>query len=486
MLQLPEHVKYIIERLEQTGFEAYAVGGCVRDGLLGRTPEDWDITTSARPQEVKALFKRTIDTGIQHGTVTVLLSAPHGRRPAQASANAADRTAVPQGPEEASSGQTAAQKRQPDHGHAAARWEGYEVTTYRIDGAYLDSRHPSEVIFTPSLHEDLARRDFTINAMAVNVRSDIVDDFGGLEDLKKRRIRAVGDPEKRFTEDALRMLRALRFSAQLNFEIDPATWEAVGALAPRLQKVSKERIQVELTKLLLSEHPEKIGLVFESGLSEYVSEHFRRALPKEAVLRPENWMPAGLPHEKYVRWGVFLRAVPSEARRILRELKMDNDTTAQAAAVAELFFAELPDSRYATRKQLSKYGFTLYESFLQAAVCLATAQTVGGLERDAACPENDAAGLSETAAADGTASASGRLLKLRELQREVEAIRAAGDCIGLKDLRISGQDLLQLGVPKGPELGRILHLLLEQVLEEPSRNTREFLLESAREHAAMP
>lgn len=474
MLQLPEHVKYIIARLEQAGFEAYAVGGCVRDGLLGRTPEDWDITTSARPQEVKALFKRTIDTGIQHGTVTVLMPVPRGRKADPTSGNAADRTELRR-TEEASSAQPVIQKQPSDHGHA--RWEGYEVTTYRIDGAYLDSRHPSEVIFTPSLHEDLARRDFTINAMAVNERSGIVDDFGGLQDLQARRIRAVGDPEKRFTEDALRMLRALRFSAQLGFDIDPATWEAVGRLAPRLAKVSKERIQVELTKLMLSEHPERIRLVFASGLAAYVSDHFRLALPEEAV--QPAWMPACLPHVKYVRWGVFLRAVPAEARCILRELKMDNETIAQAAAVAGLLSEALPDTRYQIRKQLSVHGFALYESFLAAALCLAEAEDrcAGNACTEAAAPSGTTAGAAEP---------KQRLLQLRQLQAEVQAIRAAGDCIGLKDLRISGQDLLQLGIPKGPALGSILHLLLEQVLEEPSRNTREFLLESAREHAAMP
>ncbi len=457
MLALPGHVKYIIERLEQAGFEAYAVGGCVRDGLLGRTPEDWDITTSARPKEVKALFKRTIDTGIQHGTVTVLMPA--------------ERTA-------ALSSAKDGEFRSGGQPHAAvSRWEGYEVTTYRIDGAYLDSRHPSEVIFTPSLHEDLARRDFTINAMAVNERSGVVDDFGGLEDLEKRRIRAVGDPEKRFTEDALRMLRALRFSAQLDFEIDPATWAAVQQLAPRLQMVSKERINAELTKLLMSAHPERIGLVFESGLDLYVSPHFSKARAA--------WMPAGLPHEKYVRWGTFLRTVPEDARCILRELKMDNAVTAQAAAVAKLMSGELPDSRYEIRKKLSEYGFELYVNFLQAALCLTDAvamEAEEGSGEKLSSPE----GLSTDAAQTSDEASAERISKLRFLQAEVKAIRAAGDCIDLKSLRISGQDLLELGIPKGPKLGRILQLLMSEVLEKPSRNTREFLLESAREHARMP
>ena len=197
MIEAPISVIKIIETLEQTGYEAYAVGGCVRDSLLGRTPSDWDITTSARPEQVKALFSHTIDTGIQHGTVTVMLE------------------------------------------HV-----GYEVTTYRIDGEYEDNRHPKEVIFTSLLTEDLKRRDFTINAMAWNPQKGMIDEFGGMADLEEGIIRCVGSPEERFSEDALRMMRAVRFSAQLGYEIEPATKAAIRKLAPNLRSVSAERIQV--------------------------------------------------------------------------------------------------------------------------------------------------------------------------------------------------------------------------------------------------
>ena len=174
---MPPQVERILERLNEKGFEAYAVGGCVRDSLLGRQPEDWDITTSARPEQVKALFRRTIDTGILHGTVTVMMDGA-----------------------------------------------GYEVTTYRIDGEYADGRHPKQVVFTPDLLEDLKRRDFTINAMAYSPETGIVDAFGGMEDLKAGIIRCVGNPIDRFTKDALRILRAVRFSAQLGFEIEAEPW----------------------------------------------------------------------------------------------------------------------------------------------------------------------------------------------------------------------------------------------------------------------
>lgn len=457
-IKLPSNVEYIIHHLERAGYEAYAVGGCVRDGLLGRVPGDWDITTSARPEQVKAVFKRTIDTGIQHGTVTVLMPA-----------------------EQAESG-----------------FEGYEVTTYRIDGAYLDGRHPSEVQFTPSLHEDLARRDFTINAMAVNDRSGVVDDFGGLEDLGRRVVRAVGEPEQRFQEDALRMLRALRFSAQLGFDIDPATWEAVRKLAPNLQHVSKERIAVELTKLLMSDHPEHIALVSTSGLSEYISAHFDEVF-NDAIGGPDDypvypWMPSDLPAERYVRWGVFLRGVPDRARCILRELKMDNDTIAKAGTVAQLFEERLPNSRYKIRKKLSEIGYETYENYLRAAACLLRAARDAEWMKpylDAVCPAPETVIMpccQTSTRPDSACSAPEKyedrttefLDCVRRVQFEVAAIRIAGDCIELKNLDISGQDLMELGIPRGPEIGQMLHMLLDQVLQDPSQNHRERLMEIAR------
>ena len=209
VINLPEKVKYIIDRITEAGYEAYAVGGCVRDSILGREPDDWDITTSAKPQQIKALFRRTVDTGIAHGTVTVML----------------DR-------------------------------EGYEVTTYRIDGEYEDHRHPREVVFTSQLVEDLRRRDFTINAMAYNESAGLVDAFDGMGDIRRGMIRCVGCARERFTEDALRILRALRFSAQLGYEIQEDTGEAIRELAPSLAAISAERIQTELVKLLLSHHPD--------------------------------------------------------------------------------------------------------------------------------------------------------------------------------------------------------------------------------------
>ncbi len=503
-IKLPSNVEYIIAELERAGYEAYAVGGCVRDRLLGRVPGDWDITTSARPEQVKAVFRRTIDTGIQHGTVTVLMPAEQAGGTHADSSVAGEASGIRADARRAASqsGRSAAAHAGRSVEHPAAKsapvWEGYEVTTYRIDGAYLDGRHPSAVQFTPSLHEDLARRDFTINAMAVNDRSGIVDDFGGLEDLGRRVVRAVGEPELRFQEDALRMLRALRFSAQLGFDIDPATWQAVRKLAPNLQHVSKERIAVELTKLLMSDHPEHIALVSTSGLSEYISEHFADAF-HDAIGAPDDypvypWMPSDLPDERYVRWGVFLRGVPDRARGILRELKMDNDTIAKGGTVAQLFLEPLPDSRYKIRKKLSEIGYETYENYLRAVACLLRAARDAEWMKpylDAACPKEEAVIMPccQTATKPDSAcrapekheDRTAELLdRVRRVQFEVAAIRVAGDCIELKNLEISGQELMAIGIPRGPEIGRTLHALLDQVLQDPSQNHRERLIELAR------
>lgn len=459
-MRLPIAVEKIIARLENAGFEAYAVGGCVRDSLLGRLPDDWDITTSALPAEVKQLFRRTIDTGIQHGTVTVLMSGAdtilRGER-------------------------------------------GYEVTTYRVDGAYLDGRHPSTVAFTPSLHEDLARRDFTINAMAYNPRAGLVDDFGGLRDLSARQIRAVGIAEQRFTEDALRMLRALRFSAQLSFEIEEETKLAVRTLAPNLRKVSKERIQAELSKLLLSEHPEHYRRIFETGLAPYITPHFPELLrrtrcgraaapesPGAAAAEPSYpAMPDSVPRKKYLRYGMLLRNVPELAGQILRELKLDNETIRMGRSIAALHGREIPETAYQCRRLLSEYGSELLSDWLRMEEALLS-------EEDSASPAYCGAGP-ETAGGGGTVPRTvpgpapwdsvrpggtdrERLQKIRQAEKQIEEILSRGDCLSIAGLAVNGRDLMEQGIESGPKLGEMLHMLLDYVLEEPERNHRETLL----------
>jgi len=220
---LPEAVRKIIQTLSANGFEAYAVGGCVRDSLLKQTPSDWDITTSCPPEKIKDLFKKTIDTGLKHGTVSVLLEN-----------------------------------------------EVYEVTTFRLDGDYKDGRHPSSVSFTHSLEEDLARRDFTINAMAYNETKGLIDPFDGLGDLQNKIIRCVGTPDTRFLEDALRMLRAVRFAAQKGFSIEEQTLSSIQKNAALVKKLSAERIISEITKILLSDDVFKIKTLYYTGLLAYI------------------------------------------------------------------------------------------------------------------------------------------------------------------------------------------------------------------------
>ena len=414
-IELPDGVQRIIGRLESAGFEAYAVGGCVRDSLLGRTPEDWDITSSARPEELKRLFKRTVDTGIQHGTVTVLIGGGEGGKRAQA----------------------------------------FEVTSYRVDGEYKDGRHPESVRFTPSLSEDLSRRDFTINAMAYNEKSGIVDLFQGMEDLERREIRAVGEAELRFREDALRMLRALRFSAQLRFRIAPGTLEAVRSLARGLSRVSKERIRGELTKLLLSDSPEQMELVFQTGLAPYVSEHFPEIASPSL---PE--LSGDMEREAFLRWGMLLRGREQLAKRILRELKMDRATIDRAGSIAALHGERIPEEAPEARRLLSRYGEELFFSWLSMEEALALHFP---REREAPLPRERSQG------------------KIRRARALGEEILKNGDCLSLSALMINGEDLAELGIPRGPEYSAVLRALLSEVLEDPKRNRREYLRKRVKE-----
>ena len=363
------------------------MGGCVRDTLLGRQPEDWDITTSAKPEQVKAIFGRTIDTGIQHGTVTIM------------------------------------------RGKA-----GYEVTTYRIDGEYEDGRHPKSVEFTSNLIEDLKRRDFTINAMAYSHEAGLVDAFGGMEDLKQKKIRCVGSPKERFTEDALRILRAVRFSAQLGFEIEPETKKAITEIAPNLIHVSKERIQVELSKLLLSANPDYIREMYETGISPYVTPGFD-LVPGESIS-----IDSSLPADKSLRWSAFLRLTDEKsAVRILKDLKMDNDTISKTGTLVRWWNRPIPADKAEIRRIMSQMTPELYDNLILLK------QSVG-------------------------------LEQLEEVVRLSGEIRMAGDCISLKTMAVTGRDLIEAGMKPGRELGVVLNHLFNQVLEHPEYNTKEYLL----------
>ena len=360
-------------------------------------------------------------------------------------------------------------------GEGGGRAQAFEVTSYRVDGEYKDGRHPESVRFTPSLSEDLSRRDFTINAMAYNEKSGIVDLFRGMEDLERGEIRAVGEAELRFREDALRMLRALRFSAQLRFRIAPGTLDAVRSLARGLSKVSKERIQAELTKLLLSDSPEQMELVFQTGLAPYVSEHFPEIASPSL---PE--LSGDMEREAFLRWGMLLRGRKQLAKRILRELKMDRATIDRAGSIAALHGERIPEDAPGARRLLSRYGRELFFSWLSMEEALALhfprerAEEEKGDERE----ERKREALPGREASLPGERRQGKIRRARALGEE---ILKNGDCLSLSALMINGEDLAELGIPRGPEYSAVLRTLLSEVLEDPKRNRREYLRKRVKE-----
>ncbi len=396
---MPSEVKSIINILESAGFEAFAVGGCVRDKILGLKPKDWDITTNALPADIKSLFKATIDTGIKHGTVTVRLNKTN-----------------------------------------------YEVTTYRLDGAYEDNRHPSSVEFTASLEEDLKRRDFTINAMAYNDERGLVDLFDGTEDLKAGIIRCVGDPLQRFSEDALRILRAFRFSARFGFSIDDETLDAAALKASTLKNISSERIREELTNLILSEHPEKLILASRMGVTKAVLPEYDGSTHCISCIKSS---PVSAP----IRWALLLHDLNEENREvslILHRLKFDNDTTRIVGRLVSNMSATVTGITDAKMRLLAhNIGPDLMPDLFD----IKEAHMLGMSH------------ISETA-----------LIELRKARTQFNAIIERGDCLSLKNLSVNGRDLIKLGFKPGLEIGDTLEKLLLKVLENPEMNDKPCLL----------
>lgn len=406
-IALPKDVKHIIDVLMENGYEAYAVGGCVRDSILGRVPGDWDITTSALPMQVKGLFRRTVDTGIQHGTVTVML----GRN-------------------------------------------GYEVTTYRIDGKYEDSRHPESVEFTPKLEEDLKRRDFTINAMAYNDEHGIVDIFDGVGDLQRKIIRCVGNAHDRFDEDALRILRAVRFSAQLGFGIEENTAGAAKELAVNLKRISSERIHTEFNKMLKSAHPDYFSVADAIGIMEIVlpEYHVMSAEDKAFVGALARECACQLP-ERYAAMlfmsGGYSEEDPADtAKRVLKRLKLDNDTINTASMLLRFGMLEITDDEPRIRHIIYETGD---KNILRILDFRAAYEK---------CIGND-------------------ITDVRRMYDICNMIFERGDCISLKNLAITGKELIAMGVPAGRQMGEILNSLLMLVLDNPQLNDREQLSKEA-------
>lgn len=388
MLKYPEKVIKIAEIMQKYGYRAYAVGGCVRDSIMGRDPSDWDMTTDASPEKIMEVFDsegiRTIPTGLKHGTVTVLLDG-----------------------------------------------ETFELTTFRIDGGYTDSRHPDAVTFTRNLSDDLCRRDFTVNAMAADPLAssgdgEITDLFGGCEDITNKIIRAVGEPERRFNEDALRILRAVRFAAVLGFEIDDETKRAARACRDGLSRVSVERKKVEIEKMLVSNGADKgISLIFELGLEKYIHSEISR--PQRSLLI--------LPARFEVRMAALFDGVDRPDLSVLK-LSRAEFTGIKLLCDKSAFCCEVSERN--ARRLLAKYG-----ELCEEAVAL---------------------------------HGSNELLEL------VKEQRAKAPCLKIADLAVSGGELKELGF-ETRRIGEIMAYLLESVIDESDLNERGALISLARERA---
>ncbi len=431
---VPKPLRGLLEKLEGSGYEAYIVGGAVRDILLGKDPDDFDITTSATPSETISLFgeKNCHPTGIAHGTVTVV-------------------------------------------------WEGtpYEVTTFRIDGEYNDARHPEQVLFTRNLEEDVKRRDFTINAIAMSKDSQLIDLCEGVSDLEKGLIRTVGEPKLRFEEDALRILRALRFAAQLGFSIDPETEKEIFALRGSLKKLSSERIWQELRKLLCADHAAEIFRTYFDVFAEIIPE-----------IAPMKGFEQKNPHHIYDVWEhtlVAMEHVPGDVilrttmllhdiakplcfqlgedgighfyghqrvsadltDEILRRLKVDTKTRETVVELVKIHDMTLEPERRIVRKRLARFG----EEMLRLLISVKRADIKAH------------SSLSQY-----------RLLEIDGFEALMNEVIEEAMCFSYSDMKVDGKDLMELGIPPGPHLGEIKKQLLDEIIEETISNEKELLL----------
>ena len=395
-IPMPDFPVQIIRKLNHAGFEAYAVGGCVRDVLLGKMPLDWDITTSALPQEVCRVFSdcRVIETGIRHGTVTVVINR-----------------------------------------------QAAEITTYRVDGGYADSRHPDNVTFTPSLIEDLKRRDFTVNAMVWHPDTGITDQVGGIDDLNNRVLRCVGDPDRRFTEDALRILRALRFSSVYDLTPEPATDAALRRCREGLKRVSAERIQSELFRLICGDHADRVLTDYPEVFAVILPEIGRKIDVKgsaftESALRTA---PPTLP----CRLAILLGRCPDQAETVLRRLKADNETIATVTTLLQANTLPLSTDPIILTHALHNLG----EKRLRLLLAVKQAES----------PEE----------ADWEA-----------INKALNRLLEGNPCYSTEQLQIGGKQLLALGF-HGPAVGKGLNELLQQVMDGKISNDAAILQEVA-------
>lgn len=374
-LNIPDYVKRVMDTLNNNGFEAFVVGGAVRDAMMGKIPDDWDVATDATAQQTKNCFAHHFDTGIKHGTITVMM----GKKPV-------------------------------------------EVTTYRVDGEYRDNRRPETVNFTKDIKDDLKRRDFTINAMAYNDEKGVVDLYGGAEDLNNKIVRCVGYADTRFNEDALRILRAIRFSVKLGFEIEKCTLKSIRENCGLLKNISGERIQTELLKML--ETSDDLRILFDSGVAEVI-------IPE--VNFEDLRLNVSVQKEMKLSALLFNSKNPGE---FFNRLKFDNKTKQNVLKIIECSHKNISDTEYEVRKILNRYGENLFEKSLAVMECY------------------------------------GKDVEyLREIYNRVK-----GSAYLKKHLAVTGNDVAKLGI-SGKDIGRVMNILLDEVMKDNSANSKEKLLE---------
>lgn len=392
MIQIntPKYVRQILFGLQARGHFAYLVGGCVRDMIMDITPQDWDICTSALPEEILEIFPGSIPTGIKHGTVTVVIGT-----------------------------------------HSA------EVTTFRTEGSYNDHRRPDSVTFVSDLISDLSRRDFTMNAIAISADGMVSDPYDGGRDIENRIIRCVGDPKHRFSEDALRMFRALRFSARLGFNIEYNTLSAIESCAHLAAELSPERVRDELEKILLTTRPETLGAAISFGLID-------RYIPGSGWKTPNFANIALLPRKALPRWAAFSIMLKKygyipDVKTFLESLRLDSRSIRCCSDASEILCCEPPSEPLGWKKLLNRYGVDTVYSAVYANYAIT-----------------------------GT-----------DFEKDLKSVLKSGECFSLKHLAVNGDDLLSIGL-RGPELGEMLNFLLEYVMEYPNNNKREILIELAK------
>lgn len=389
------NAKYIINRLQEHGFEAFVVGGCVRDLLMGKTPKDWDLTTNAKPNDVIRIFDRTIPTGLEHGTVTVLIDG-----------------------------------------------ETFEVTTFRIDGEYKDMRRPESVSFSNNIIDDLSRRDFTVNAMAYNDEHGLIDEFGGVEDISKGVIRCVGEAEKRFEEDALRIMRAIRFSAKLGYRIESTTYEAMKIKSENLKEISIERVNSELEEIFEKDIT-KLDILNKLGLCEYF---FDKVFSLEELVKALK-----VNSNNAKRAFLYMSDETIKLKKIMKKLRYSNKDVDEATKIHILIntyedFIESESIRVWLKKMMNFSGVDIVKKSLPIIF-------MG--EKEAFFGKN---------------------INVQVCFDEISGIIEAGECFSISQLKLNGKDLIENNIAKGRELGMILEYLNDQVIHHPELNEKEKLL----------